>query len=262
VNSSSGEQRKSSIGAVVVEAPKHRRELRRHKDDDYVDRVVVQASNDAQLVGYIVPRYKTSYMSGDEWRIHAQMELRLHPEGQPVFKRGFGRMDGLETYAALFIREAPHFMNAPSATLSAYRKGHVLMRQTFPTFGEAVIGLKWHIVTCNEGSEIEWCHVSDAQEARHCQQVGCAEPPINVFRYKKLFYGSSDPARTFLPPKHDFERQWTWYCARHTQRGDCGFEDADKNLELVEDPGIARPRAGDLSPSGLVVLGDDKEPGP
>jgi hypothetical protein len=238
---------------------KHHRPLRRHRDDDYVDRVEIQSANGWRLIGDIRPRYKTSGMSGDEWRISAQLSVRL--SSTHVFDRVFGRMDDLQTYAGLFLRRhVPECMDAPMAVLTAYRKGHVLMIETFLTFGEAAIGMKWHIVSANEGrKEVTWYHLSDAEEAQHCQQVGCAETPINVFRLKKLMYGSSDPERTFLPPKYDFEGQWVWYCARHTQRGDCGYEDADANLELVEGPGVARPLAGDFSPSGLVVLGNEDD---
>lgn len=239
---------------------KRGRPLRRHKDDDYVDRVEIQSTSGSQLVGYVVPRYKTSGLSGDEWRVSSQMEVRLHPNSKPIFTRGFGRMDGLQAYAGLFVlRETLQCMSSPSAKLTAYRKGHALMTETFSTFGEAVVGMKWHIVTANEGRRgVEWHHLSDEEEAQHCQQVGCAELPVNVFRFKKLFYGNGDAERTFLPPKYDFEGQWAWYCARHTQRGDCGYEDADKNMELVEGPGINKPRAGDFSQSGPVILGDEE----
>lgn len=161
------------------------------------------------------------------------------------------------TYAAVYERD---YRIIPKGRLTALRKGHVLYEEDFSTFGRAVLPMFWSIVTANGGRKgVEWHHLTDAEERAHCQQVGCAELPVNVFRHKKLFYGDSDPKRTFLPPKYDFEGQFTWYCARHTQRGDCDYEDADKNLELVEGPGVARPRAGDFSPSGLVVLGDDGE---
>jgi len=35
--------------------------------------------------------------------------------------------------------------------------------------------------------------------------------------------------------------------------GDCGFEDADANLELVEGNGVARQHAADESPSALAA---------
>lgn len=243
--------------------PQPRRHLRRHRDDDYVDHVEIQASTGAHLVGFMVPRYKTSGLSGDEWRVSAHLEARRHPKSGPVVERTFHRMGGIRPglvhYGPYFLfKGAPELLTSPNATLTVRRKGHVLMVQTFPTFGEAAMGLDWHICVGNEGtSGVEWTHLSDEMEATVCQQVGCAEPPVNVFRLKKLFYGDSDAERCFLPPKYDFEGQWAWYCARHTERGDCGIEDASKNLELVDGPGIAKPRAGDFSPSGLVVLGDE-----
>jgi hypothetical protein len=237
---------------TAMETPRGKLPLRRHHDDDYWDCITVQA-RDVSLRATIVPRYKTSGLSGDEWRISARLQVFAGQAGQAlVLERTFHRMRRLTEHAPVFLwREARTLLGVPDATLVATRKGVVLTTRAFPTFGEAALGMGWHIVTANEGEDgVEWHHLSDEEERAHCQQVGCSDPPVNVYHLKKLLYGDHPPD-TFYAPKYDFEGQYVWYCARHTTRGDCGFEDADKNLELVQGSGVARQHAADESPSAF-----------
>lgn len=220
------------------------RPLRRHKDDGYWDRVEVLA-RDVTLLATIVPRYKTSGLSGDEWRISARLQVEFNSNANVLIDRCFHSMRHLTEYSPIFLyRQASACLNIKDATLTAYRKGHALTKRQFPTFGEAAIGIGWHIVTANEGEPgVDWRHLTDEEERSHCQQVGCWEHPVNVYRLKKILYGKGP--KTFMVPQYDFEGQFVWYCARHTTRGDCGFEDADKNLELIEgDGGCQGSRGG------------------
>jgi hypothetical protein len=234
--------------------------LRRHRDDDYCDRIEVNAG-DVALLATIVPRYKTSHLSGDEWRVSARLQVAVGStaaDSRMVLERGFGRMRDLEKYASVFLwRECRALLGVRDATLTACRKGVVLTERKFDTFGEAALGMGWHIVTANEGERgVPWHHLSDEEERQHCQQVGCSEPPVNVYRLKKILYGDHPP-ETFMVPKYDFEGQYVCYCARHTTRGDCGFEDADANMVLVSGNGLAREHADDESPSimgGVVEI--------
>lgn len=246
---------------------KDRLPLRRHRDDDYWDEITIDTEK-VHLRAFVVPRFKTSGLSGDEWRVSAKLILRRDGFREPIVERGFGRMHrDLAAYASHFIYQgAAHLLGEPKAVFVVKRKGIVLTEQTFPFFGDAAMGMGWHICVANEqgsdraGATIPYHHLTDAEERGLCQQVGCSDKPVNVFRYKKLFYGDSDPERTFLPPKYDFEGQFTWYCARHTRRGDAGYEDSDKNLELVEGSGVAREHAEDESPAafgGVIRTGDD-----
>jgi hypothetical protein len=236
-----GENLKSSLGG---EQPK--RPLHRHHDDDYWDSVEVEATG-AKLRAYIVPRYKTSGLSGDEWRISAHLEVGT--TGSPkLLTHQFHRMKMLLTYAPHFLyAEARYVLDAPAARLVVRRKGVVLMQQHFATFGDAAMGMAWHVTVANEGSKaIPWHHLTDAEERERCQQVGCSEPPKNVYRLKKLQVGNG---RLMVEPEYDFTGQFTWYCSRHTERGDCGLEDADENMTLVEGSGVPVVRPEDESPS-------------
>jgi hypothetical protein len=250
------EEKLEKLAATLRDALKHTPTLplRRHHDDDYWDRVTVQASTGANLVAFIRPRYKTSGLSGDEWRISSMLEIRRHPSDKPVFERRFHRMQDFLHYSPYFIfTECPELLSSPSARIVVERKGNVLMQEERPTFGDAAIGLGWLILTANEGRKgVDWHHLTDAQERQHCQQVGCAEQPVNFYRIKKLQVSRSESL--MLEPKYDFDGQYAWYCARHTTRGDCGFEDNDENLVLVAGPGTGAPNPDDESPSALRIL--------
>jgi hypothetical protein len=227
-----------------------KRPLRRHRDDNYWDEIVI-LSGQVVLHGFIVPRYKTSGLSGDEWRISARLVVKY--TGNPVIERSFHRMNDLLKYAPGFIYSERErlLQGAEATTLVAKRKRIDLCELTFNSFGDAAMGMAWHLVTANEGTAgVKWHHLTDEEERARCQQVGCAEPPVNVYHLKKLLYGDHPPD-TFFAPKYDFEGQYVWYCARHTTRGDCGFEDADNNLELVEGDGTSVQRGSDESPSIL-----------
>jgi len=71
---------------------------RRHHDDDYFDDVYDPRTGRVELRAFMVPRYKTSGLSGDEWRVHAQLNVNA---GQ--VSRGFSSMKGLMANASHFI---------------------------------------------------------------------------------------------------------------------------------------------------------------
>lgn len=244
----------------ALEKPREKYPLRRHRDDDCIDQIEIHADVYRQarapaallLRATMLPRFKTSGLSGDEWRVSAKLEL-WPPRSAEPFVRTFHGMKRLQEYGPYFVYTvAEKLLPAPDATLSAFRKGHLLFRETLATFGEAAMGIAWLCVTANEGRQgIEWHHVSDAEERTHCQQVGCSDLPVNVYHLKQLDEGKH--GGHLVTPKYDFEGQYTWYCARHSHRGDCGFEDSDANLVLVEGDGLARQHAADESPSGLAA---------
>lgn len=222
--------------------------LRRHHDDNYWDQIDIDADG-VQLRAFVVPRYKTSGLSGDEWRIGTRLQIKHRSE---TFERSFGRMSWLTEHAPHFLwMHCRNLLDRPNAVLVVRRKGVLLMEQRFNSFGDAAIGMGWHIVASNEGSQdVEWHHLTDAEEQQHCQQVGCSDTPINFYRLKKLQVGNG---RLMVAPEYDFEGQFTWFCGRHTVRGDCGLEDCDDNLVLVAGTGEAATQPGDESPSAMAA---------
>lgn len=65
---------------VPNEKPDRRPEIVRHDDDDYIDEIRIA----------LVERYKTSELSGDEWRFTAA--IRFFRKGVKVWSRGFSNM--------------------------------------------------------------------------------------------------------------------------------------------------------------------------
>src|SRR5271154_1321824 len=113
--------------------------LRRHHDDDYCDEILIEASG-VHLRAFIVPRYKTSGLSGDEWRISAK--LVVTHLGSEVLATGFNRMRDLEQYASHCLwKECRLLLGHKDAVLRVYRKGNMLFREEFPTFGAAAMGM-------------------------------------------------------------------------------------------------------------------------
>lgn len=235
---------------------KNKMPLRRHHDDDYWDEIAIDAGR-AHLRAFVVPRYKTSGLSGDEWRIHAELAVTDDSTGRTE-GRPYHSMRALTEYSAHFVFSTSKnlLLTRKPAVMVVKRKGHVLMRQKFKTFGDAAMGIGWHIVTANEGAPgVKWHHLTTEQELARCQQVGCSAKPRNFYRLKKLQVTPSDSL--MVEPKYDFEGQFVWYCPRHTCRGDAGLEDCDKNLVLVKGAGKKAVQHDDEAPAafgGAIVL--------
>jgi len=232
---------------AALETKPPKRPLHRHRDDNYWDEIVILAGP-IVLHGSVVPRYKTSGLSGCEWRISARLVVKLR--GAEVVHRTFLDLNGLMTHAPGFLYMTPGLLEVKTpAKLVVKRKGVTLCERDFATFGEAAMGMFWHVISANEGTDgVEWHHLTDAEECERCQQVGCSEPPKNVYHLKKLQVGKGS---LMVAPEYDFTGQYTWYCSRHTERGDCSLEDNDDNLELIEGSGVPVVRPEDESPSAF-----------
>ncbi len=207
--------------------------LCRHRDDEYWDEVTIHAplheGRSAGLGVHVIPRYKTSGLSGDEWRISAR--ITLSNRKGTFFERDFGKMSWAMNYAPHFVwTEAKELLNIPEATLVVSRKGRTLWHSRFNTFADAALCMAWHIVVANEQSP-NWHHLTDEEERAHCQQPGCEDPPECLYRLKKIQYGHS--RCTFMDPVNDFDERHRWFCARHAERGNCGLEDNDKNYDVI-----------------------------
>lgn len=75
-------------------ATKKDRFYKRHPDDEYYDKITIEA----------VPRYKTSEMSGNEWRVSATM--KFWRKGQLVFERSFNKMETAAIAMPWFFKTA------------------------------------------------------------------------------------------------------------------------------------------------------------
>ena len=70
-------------------------DYKRHSDDEWIDEIRITT----------VPRYKTSGLSGDEWRVSAKIEILR--KGHVLKERGFSKID----YAVDFLKATMHEMS-------------------------------------------------------------------------------------------------------------------------------------------------------
>lgn len=170
---------------------------RRHEDDEYIDEIRID----------LVPRFKTSGMSGDEWRVSARVRF--------------------------------------------LRKGHEVWSRSFLDISTAAKALPWFFTVAGEGASGEFKVLTNEQELEVCQQPGCVEPAVKLYRFKKI-----RDCRQSGDMKEPHRELVTAFCARHAHRGDCGMEDCDDNYEVI---GGGNSQASpvetkDLSPSAVAVL--------
>ena len=200
---------------------------RRHHDDDYLDEILIKTPA-IELHAHMVPRLKTSGMSGDEWRVSAVMDVHVTADSRQ--SDVFSSMERLLAYAPYFLyTKYSYYLNSPNATLTGYRKGVRVFEGTFASFGDAALGMGWHYTQACERDMYNYHHLTDAEEQARCCQVGCKELPTVVFGLKKLHIGNSGDMKE--PGPHSGRH--VWYCSKHSERGDCDLEDCDSNLELL-----------------------------
>lgn len=222
----------------IVTVPESIR-LRLHHEDHYVDEITIDTAPPATyglgptrlLRIHVEPRYKTSGMSGNEWRITAILRL-ARPVGTGEFSQSFADMRAARAYSPFFtLTEGRDLAMVGPVTLNALRKGHVLSSSQQRRFDEAAVGLNW-ILNAHEFTS--GYVLSDEIERQHCQQVGCSAPPARIYRLKKH-------QETLLSDRmfdfEDFQARHIWFCGRHARRGDCGIQDADKNYEAADGKG-------------------------
>lgn len=79
---------------VAVRKGKDWVHYKRHRDDEFFDRIEIE----------IVPRYKTSDLSGDEWRVSAV--ARYLSKGVVVIERGYGKLEHAVAHAPWLMKTA------------------------------------------------------------------------------------------------------------------------------------------------------------
>lgn len=68
-----------------------------------------------------------------------------------------------------------------------------------------------------------------ALEKQTCDQPGCPEPATVRFSLRKLY---SRSGQEWTEPANHYRQ----FCQQHSNRGDCGQEDADRNYSAIEAP--------------------------
>jgi len=152
----------------------------RHPDDVRFDRIEVR----------LVERWKTSGLSGDEWRFSTIIEL--YRRGRRLYRYESHDQD----FALLHLARLPYL--APA---------------TFEDEG-------WEPVWREDGKGDPW---GSRAEWRHCAQPGCKLPA--VVRYPLLRHYDDTCSMSRPAEAGDFRE----FCRLHSRRGDCALDDGTTN---------------------------------
>ncbi len=221
----------------------------KHEDDEWFDEVRFEMVDSPVLRLIVVPRFKTSDLSGDEWRVSAKTQVMCEYKWDDL-DTGHAclRAAAAGLYPGIFSSH-PDLHSIDVVSMDFYRKRIKAYRSTYDgkelRLISAVGHLPWTLIMARENSGIpdNWYD--------YCFQPGCSERAVSVYELKYRYcheghaHAADDAVRKF--------------CQKHLRRGDCGLEDADENYTVVSGPGPHKAAGWqeDKSPSqfgGVVEL--------
>lgn len=205
------------------------RRYKRHHDDEWFDEIRLETGNGPVLKIVTVPRYKTSGLSGDEWRTSASVQVARGDGYWEDYDRGYQNLEATtKGFYAAFYTSHPEFHDVPITSIDFYRKGCKLYESTYDgkllPMLHAAGHLPWAFVLASEAGTY-----SRGQES-YCFQPGCPNRAVSTYQLKFEYCQEGHKTK---PYRETFRR----FCSLHLRRGDCGLEDADENYIVVEGPG-------------------------
>lgn len=214
----------------------------------------IRLVNEKSILRFIiVPRYKTSELSGDEWRIKAQMQVMMLNDEWEIIDNVSHNLEAAarNAYPGIFSSHQD-LHDIPIHFIEFMRKGRMLYRSDYEGATLRLLDTLGHlpvaIMSARQSGVTKLIKSHD-----ECFQPSCKEKPVNTYRVIK-FYCRQGHGRK---PSWEAHRR---FCLRHGMRGDCGLEDADANYEILEGPG---PKGAwgkyedDISPSvfgGMIEI--------
>lgn len=237
----------------------------RHPEDDGIDEILFCdqlpiAVEDSRRTAFlrlsVRERYKTSGLSGDEWRFSAMLDLRERPDGEWVAtSSGYHR---LRDHAAFLYAELFGDFRAGQKHDWLYRRkvgAIAFLWKGLPVWSASYNGEATDLlVACGHLPGVLISAPEEGQQyhdalSRLCCQPGCAAPLVSVYRLRKDWCSSCGEH------KEMYWEQRRGFCRAHLRRGDCGLNDADNNYEVLSGPGPDgnEPAADVVRPSYLVA---------
>lgn len=224
----------------------------RHPDDDIFDLLQVQGDT-CNLEYRVEPRYKTSGLSGNEWRTSYTFTNCMDTVRQYNDLRDAG------AHLPLYLLQQSSIyrtgVRSPTTVLLS-RKRTLLVRREYPSMLAAVSALPWllrtHFEDCRGAEQKAW-YARIEQDHTTCHQPGCADPATVVYRMKRHSLNEREPTT-------DASEYRRAFCARHSTRGDQDWLDCDDNYVMVKGHTEA-PLAQDVKPAvfgGVISFKDDE----
>ncbi len=230
----------------------------RHPDDRGIDTVhfvdgmtlpKTQGEVEARSFLRIVTRerYKTSELSGDEWRFSAMLQANQF-EGD-VWANVSGPYHDIETYLkALYAELYGDFRSKKKETQWLFKRRVASICFSWkgnPVYSASDAGestdllvaaghASWALILASERG---WSgHAYDSV----CCQPGCVNKPVSKYRKIKDY-----SCRTCGNESSIYRGNHVRvFCLDHLRRGNCGLDDSDANYEVVAGPG---PEQGEPS---------------
>lgn len=202
---------------------------KRHSGDEWFDEIRFETAEGSLLRIATVPRYKTSDLSGDEWRTSARVQV-ARGKAWSDLDTGYQNLEAASKalYSAIFTSH-PELHGVVTTSIDFYRKGIKLYEATYEgrplEFLHAAGCLPWAFVIASEAGTYR-----KEFEEPYCFQPGCPEKAISTYELKHEYCRHGHETK----PDRSVRRR---FCSRHLQRGDCGLEDADDNYTVIEGPG-------------------------
>lgn len=204
--------------------------FRRHEDDEWFDEVLIVGEDGPVARIWMRPRYKTSELSGDEWRVSAEVMVLLDDEWVKITHTH--TLDAATRCLFHKMHDQPaSVQRQPVTRIDLLRKGIVLTSKEYddslPLLTVAGL-LAWEFIILCETHVIP----QDWDDKRWCFQPGCANEAVSTYRLEHMY------CRCCGATQEDWgQSNYRRFCKVHLRRGDCGMEDSDYNYEVVEGPG-------------------------
>lgn len=175
-------------------------------------------------------RYKTSELSGDEWRFGYMWQV-LGSDWEDLDGQYTSQSSAIEAFYPAFRTSHPNWHDNICNSTQFLWKGQPLIEMTDD--GKAMPLL--HAIGCLSYALTQagmQAPMSARDNSNACGQPGCVEAPVSLFRKRQDFYPNIGMLREY----YDGDL-FIRFCKKHLRRGDCGLDDADRNYELIEGVG-------------------------
>ena len=220
--------------SVEIEERKLKPRIDRHHDDPWSDTIILNGvssdyGNDRSFRLVIRERYKTSGLSGDEWRFSYLWQVQKGAAWEDLDGPYSWQDAAIAAFFPAFRTSHPDWHNETCYSIQFLWKGQPLAEMSDDGKPQpmlhAIGSLAWAKMVARE--QIDW----KVDDSNVCAQPGCRVAPCSLFRKIDDYHERIGVKR---------EQYWESYrrfCKKHLRRGDCGLDDADRNYELIEGVG-------------------------
>lgn len=198
-------------------------------DYSFCDEIRLMTTEGPLLCAITIPRYKTSGLSGDEWRISAAWQM-VDNNGWFDFDTSYRNIQTAcqALYGGLYSSH-PGLHDAQITTTDFYLKGTKVYEGSYDGKPLPLLHTAGHLPWAYIIASENWVIPKDLDD--FCFQPGCDERAISTYKLKFEYCRRGHKTEIKFS---DLHRR---FCLKHLRRGDCGLEDADDNYIVVDGPG-------------------------